>query len=147
MNQTFSAMTVSNAHDGGAFPTGTVISMNRATLEQSLQTGFCTYWSRSRGKVWMKGEESGHTQRIVEAFIDCDGDTWTARPHADGEALLSEPTSMALWQAIKEDNARRKAARLQAETGQDGYWIERCSGPPYFVAKNPETRGRFRNSG
>ena len=60
------------------YQTGEVLMlgyMNRATLEQSLQTGFCTYWSRSRNKVWMKGEESGHTQRIVEAFIDCDGDT------------------------------------------------------------------------
>ena len=60
------------------YQTGEVLMlgyMNRATLEQSLQTGFCIYWSRSRNKVWKKGEESGHTQRIVEAFIDCDGDT------------------------------------------------------------------------
>ncbi|MBS0471582.1 MAG: phosphoribosyl-AMP cyclohydrolase [Proteobacteria bacterium] len=49
--------------------------MNRDTLERTLQTGFMTYWSRSRKKVWKKGEESGHTQRIVEAMIDCDGDT------------------------------------------------------------------------
>ncbi|MBV9045501.1 MAG: phosphoribosyl-AMP cyclohydrolase [Alphaproteobacteria bacterium] len=49
--------------------------MNKHTLELSLQSGYCTYWSRSRGKVWKKGEESGHTQRIVEAHIDCDGDT------------------------------------------------------------------------
>ncbi len=49
--------------------------MNRDTLERTLQTGYVTYWSRSRGKVWKKGEESGHTQRVVEAFIDCDGDT------------------------------------------------------------------------
>ena len=49
--------------------------MNRDTLERTLQTGFVTYWSRSRGKVWVKGEESGHTQRVVEAHIDCDGDT------------------------------------------------------------------------
>lgn len=49
--------------------------MNRDTLERTLQTGFVTYWSRSRKKVWKKGEESGHTQRVVEAHIDCDGDT------------------------------------------------------------------------
>lgn len=49
--------------------------MNRDTLERTLQTGFVTYWSRSRERVWVKGEESGHTQRVVEAHIDCDGDT------------------------------------------------------------------------
>jgi phosphoribosyl-AMP cyclohydrolase len=48
--------------------------MNRETLEQTLATGHVTYWSRSRKKVWRKGEESGHTQRLVEAWIDCDGD-------------------------------------------------------------------------
>jgi hypothetical protein len=72
--------------------------------------------------------------------IDCDGETWTARPHAEAGVLLSEPTSMELWQAIKEDNARRKA-----ETGRGGYWIETCSGPPHFVATPPAPR--FRNSG
>lgn len=48
--------------------------MNRQTLEQTLSSGHVTYWSRSRRKVWKKGEESGHTQRLVEAWIDCDGD-------------------------------------------------------------------------
>jgi phosphoribosyl-AMP cyclohydrolase len=48
--------------------------MNHETLERTLLTGEVTYWSRSRGKVWRKGEESGHTQRLVEAWIDCDGD-------------------------------------------------------------------------
>ena len=49
--------------------------MNRDTLERTLSTGHVTYWSRSRNKIWVKGEESGHTQRLVEAWIDCDGDT------------------------------------------------------------------------
>jgi phosphoribosyl-AMP cyclohydrolase len=48
--------------------------MNRETLQHTLTTGHVTYWSRSRKKVWRKGEESGHTQRLVEAWIDCDGD-------------------------------------------------------------------------
>ena len=49
--------------------------MNHATLEETLTTGQVTYWSRSRGAVWRKGETSGHTQTLVEALIDCDGDT------------------------------------------------------------------------
>jgi phosphoribosyl-AMP cyclohydrolase len=48
--------------------------MNRETLEKTLQTGEVTYWSRSRREVWRKGATSGHTQHLVEAFIDCDGD-------------------------------------------------------------------------
>jgi phosphoribosyl-AMP cyclohydrolase len=49
--------------------------MNRDTLERTLQTGEVTYWSRSRGEVWRKGATSGHTQHLVEAWVDCDGDT------------------------------------------------------------------------
>jgi phosphoribosyl-AMP cyclohydrolase len=49
--------------------------MNRYTLEETLATGHVTYWSRSRGKVWRKGESSGNVQRLVEAYVDCDGDT------------------------------------------------------------------------
>ena len=49
--------------------------MTKATLEETLATGHVTYWSRSRAKTWRKGEESGNHQRLVEAFVDCDGDT------------------------------------------------------------------------
>ena len=48
--------------------------MTRETLETTLATKEVTYWSRSRRKVWRKGETSGHTQRLVEALVDCDGD-------------------------------------------------------------------------
>lgn len=49
--------------------------MNRHTLEETLSTGHVTYWSRSRKQVWRKGETSGNTQRLIEAWVDCDGDT------------------------------------------------------------------------
>ena len=49
--------------------------MTKATLEETLATGQVTYWSRSRRKVWRKGETSGNHQRLVEAYVDCDGDT------------------------------------------------------------------------
>ena len=48
--------------------------MNRQTLQTTLATKEVTYWSRSRQRVWKKGETSGHTQRLVEALVDCDGD-------------------------------------------------------------------------
>ena len=47
---------------------------DRAALEQTYCSGFATYYSRSRARQWRKGEESGHTQRVCEIRIDCDGD-------------------------------------------------------------------------
>ena len=48
--------------------------MTRGTLEETLATGHVTYWSRSRQQVWKKGETSGNHQRLVEVWLDCDGD-------------------------------------------------------------------------
>ena len=48
--------------------------MNAEALEQPVATGFAHYYSRSRQKQWMKGEESGHTQQVHELRLDCDGD-------------------------------------------------------------------------
>ncbi len=49
--------------------------MNREALARTVQTGHAVYWSRSRGKLWCKGEQSGHRQKIREIRLDCDGDT------------------------------------------------------------------------
>jgi phosphoribosyl-AMP cyclohydrolase len=48
--------------------------MNREALTQTLAKGEAVYWSRSRARLWHKGEESGHTQRIAGIYLDCDGD-------------------------------------------------------------------------
>jgi phosphoribosyl-AMP cyclohydrolase len=48
---------------------------NEEALEKTLSTGYAHYWSRSRQKLWMKGETSGHTQKIREVLTDCDYDT------------------------------------------------------------------------
>ena len=48
--------------------------MNRESLESTLEQGRAVYWSRSRQKLWIKGEESGHEQRLHEIRIDCDAD-------------------------------------------------------------------------
>ncbi len=65
------------AAPGAEYPTGRVLMlawMNREALEKSMETGQMHYWSRSRGKLWFKGETSGHTQKIVRWFHDCDRD-------------------------------------------------------------------------
>ena len=52
----------------------TLAWMNRDALAETSRSGQAVYWSRSRGKLWRKGEESGHLQRIVEIRLDCDAD-------------------------------------------------------------------------
>ena len=47
---------------------------NRDALEQTATTGHAVYWSRSRARLWRKGEESGHRQKVVDIRLDCDGD-------------------------------------------------------------------------
>ena len=49
--------------------------MNESSLGSTLETGFMHYWSRSRQKYWLKGETSGHTQKVVRWYKDCDADT------------------------------------------------------------------------
>ncbi len=48
--------------------------MNAEALARTIETGEAHYWSRSRGRLWRKGEESGNTQRVVEMRVDCDQD-------------------------------------------------------------------------
>jgi phosphoribosyl-AMP cyclohydrolase len=49
--------------------------MNEASLKATLETGLMNYWSRSRQKFWIKGETSGHTQKVIRWSMDCDADT------------------------------------------------------------------------
>ena len=60
--------------------------MNAEALRLTLETKQATYWSRSRGKLWRKGEESGHVQRVVEARVDCDQDAVLLRVEQTGAA-------------------------------------------------------------
>lgn len=52
-----------------------VAYMNAETVKLTLETGKATYWSRSRNEVWVKGETSGHTQKVISLAADCDKDT------------------------------------------------------------------------
>ncbi len=51
-----------------------VAYMNREALDYTIQTKRATYWSRSRKKLWKKGEESGHVQKVQQILVDCDQD-------------------------------------------------------------------------
>jgi phosphoribosyl-AMP cyclohydrolase len=52
----------------------TVAWMNRDALRQTVEKGEAVYWSRSRKRLWRKGEESGHVQKVLEVRLDCDAD-------------------------------------------------------------------------
>jgi phosphoribosyl-AMP cyclohydrolase len=60
--------------------------MSKESLERTLDTGLCTYWSRSRQKFWVKGETSGHTQTVKRVSIDCDLDTLLIQVDQKGAA-------------------------------------------------------------
>lgn len=60
--------------------------MNAASLEKTIETGETWFWSRSRARLWHKGETSGNTQRVVSVSLDCDGDTLLVRVEPRGPA-------------------------------------------------------------
>jgi phosphoribosyl-AMP cyclohydrolase len=60
--------------------------MNKESLERTVETGKATYWSRSRKKLWVKGEESGHVQIVHSLHLDCDGDAILLKVHQTGGA-------------------------------------------------------------
>ncbi len=63
------------AQDAGTQRVLMLAWMNREALEKTAQGGEAVYWSRARSKLWRKGEESGHTQKVRELRLDCDADT------------------------------------------------------------------------
>jgi len=62
------------AQEAGSGRVLTVAWMNREALARTVETGEAHYWSRSRGRLWRKGEQSGHVQRVLELRLDCDAD-------------------------------------------------------------------------
>jgi phosphoribosyl-AMP cyclohydrolase len=75
---------IAQRHDSGEVVM--VGYMNRATLEETLSTGRVCYFSRSRQRVWRKGEESGNVQTLRELRVDCDGDALLLRVDQTGPA-------------------------------------------------------------
>ncbi len=79
------ADTLNYRHNGGFIVavaqdanTGEVLMvafMNKEAFVKTLTTGLAHYWSLSRGRLWRKGEESGHVQFVKEVYVDCDGDS------------------------------------------------------------------------
>ena len=62
--------------------------MNREALEKTLRTGYVTFYSRTRNKLWTKGETSGNRLRLISASTDCDQDTVLCRVRVEGNGLV-----------------------------------------------------------
>jgi len=72
------------AQDAASGRVLTLAWMNRESLAETAQRGEAVYWSRSRRRLWRKGEESGHVQRVVEMRMDCDSDAILLRVEQAG---------------------------------------------------------------
>jgi phosphoribosyl-AMP cyclohydrolase len=62
--------------------------LNETSYARTLETGFVTFWSRTRQKLWMKGESSGNRLKVVTAATDCDQDTLLFRVQVEGDGLV-----------------------------------------------------------
>ena len=62
--------------------------LNAESYARTLETGFVTFWSRTRQKLWMKGESSGNRLRVVSAATDCDNDSLVFRVAVEGDGLV-----------------------------------------------------------
>ena len=62
--------------------------LNEESYARTLESGYVTFWSRSRQKLWRKGESSGNRLRIVTAATDCDNDALLFRVHVEGDGLV-----------------------------------------------------------
>jgi phosphoribosyl-AMP cyclohydrolase / phosphoribosyl-ATP pyrophosphohydrolase len=81
---------VQDAHTHGVLM---LAYMNAESLGRTLETGETWFWSRSRAELWHKGETSGNTQRVVDVFLDCDGDALILRVEPAGPACHTGQTS------------------------------------------------------
>lgn len=78
--------------------------MNRAAFDETIQTGRACYYSRSRNKLWRKGEESGHVQHVHEIRIDCDADTVLLKVEQVGGAACHEGYASCFFRVLKGDD-------------------------------------------
>lgn len=77
--------------------------MNREALDKTIETGYATYYSRSRNKLWKKGEESGHTQKVTGISYDCDNDSILLKVIQEGAACHTGNRSC-YYRNIVDDN-------------------------------------------
>ena len=78
--------------------------MNKEALDLSISTGYVHYFSRTRNKVWKKGETSGHLQKIKELRVDCDNDSLLIKVNQTGNAACHEGYSSCYFRVYRDGN-------------------------------------------
>ncbi len=79
--------------------------MNKQAWDKTLETGMATYWSRSRNALWVKGETSGHLQRVCEVRLDCDDDTVLLQVEQVGGAACHTGHRTCFYRLIRDGRA------------------------------------------
>lgn len=86
--------------------------MNKEAFEETLRTGRACYYSRSRQKLWRKGEESGHVQHVRSVAIDCDNDTVLLKVQQVGGAACHEGYASCFFRELDGGEAKVVAERI-----------------------------------
>ncbi len=86
--------------------------MNREAFDETVRTGRAVYFSRSRGKLWRKGEESGHVQLVREILVDCDADTVLLKVEQVGGAACHEGYASCFFRRVQDGELQTVAERL-----------------------------------
>ncbi len=86
--------------------------MNKEAFEETLRTGRACYFSRSRNKLWRKGEESGHVQEVRGVFLDCDADTILLKVKQVGGAACHEGYKSCFFRQVEGSELKTIAERV-----------------------------------
>jgi phosphoribosyl-AMP cyclohydrolase len=121
-NAAMTDLPIDFAKAGGLVPaiaqdaaTGAVLMlayMNEEAFRETLRTGRAVYYSRSRGKLWRKGEESGHVQIVKNIYIDCDADTVLLKVEQIGGAACHDGYASCFYREVKDGEIEVVAERV-----------------------------------
>ena len=89
-----------------------VAHMNREAWDETLATGRAVYYSRARGRLWHKGEESGHFQHVREIYVDCDGDAVLLKVEQVGGAACHEGYPSCFFRQVADGEIKIIADRV-----------------------------------
>jgi phosphoribosyl-AMP cyclohydrolase len=106
------ALVTAVAQDAATGQVLMVAHMNRAAWEETLATGRAVYYSRSRGRLWRKGEESGNVQHVRAVYVDCDGDAVLLKVEQVGGAACHEGYPSCFFREVAPEGLKVIAERV-----------------------------------
>jgi phosphoribosyl-AMP cyclohydrolase len=86
--------------------------INKEAFDKSLESGKAHYWSRSRNKLWLKGETSGNVQIIKDILVDCDEDTIIYKVDQLGGAACHKGYSSCFYRAVSDNNLENRGVKI-----------------------------------